>query len=273
MIKNVFENVRKKSPIVHNITNYVTVNDCANVILASGASPIMADEALEVEEIVAISSALNINIGTLNKNTIDAMLLAGKEANKRDIPVVLDPVGVGASTLRTDTALKLIENIKFSVIRGNSSEIKTLVLGTDSGSGVDASEMDKINKENIGDVIDYAKEYSIKTGAIIVITGETDIVVDGKKTALIKNGDTFMSSITGTGCQLSALIASFIGANEQNMFFATVSAVCTLGLCGELAKERMTKKDGNASFRTYMIDEVYNMTGNKLVEGAKYEVY
>lgn len=272
MIKSAFTNVRKKSPIIHNITNYVTANDCANIILSAGASPIMSDEPLEVEEIVAISEALNINIGTLNKNTIEAMLLAGCEANKRNIPIVLDPVGVGASTLRTNTALRLIENIKFSVIRGNSSEIKALILGTNTKSGVDVSDTDKISEDNIVDILQYAKDYSLKTGAVIVITGQTDIVVDGKKTALIKNGTSLMSSITGTGCQLSALIASFIGANE-NTFFATVSAVCALGLCGEIAKERMSEKDGNASFRTYMIDALYNLTENELIEGANYEIY
>ena len=126
MFKEKSENVRKLSPVVHNITNYVTVNDCANILLACGASPIMADEPLEAADITSICSGLNINIGTLNERTIKSMFISGKKANELNIPVLLDPVGAGASALRTDTAVKLLNEVKFSVIRGNASEIKTL---------------------------------------------------------------------------------------------------------------------------------------------------
>ena len=138
MLKTAFENLRSRSPLIHNITNYVTVNDCANMVLACGASPIMADDAAEVEEITAICGGLNINIGTLNSRTVTSMLLAGKKANQLGHPVVLDPVGAGASHLRTDTAFRLLREVQFTVIRGNISEIKTLASGAGTTKGVDA---------------------------------------------------------------------------------------------------------------------------------------
>ena len=176
MLEEMLKNVREKSPLIHNITNYVTVNDCANVVLACGASPIMADDQEEVAEITSICTGLNINIGTLNSRTIESMLIAGKKANELHHPVVLDPVGVGASTLRTQTALKLLDEIQFSVIRGNISEIKTLALGSGTTKGVDANIADKVTKENIKEVVRFAQEFSRKTGAIIAITGAIDLV-------------------------------------------------------------------------------------------------
>ena len=149
MFKKVFDNVRKSCPLVHNITNYVTVNDVANVILACGASPIMADDRAEVEEITSICSALNINIGTLNERTIESMLLAGKKAQSLGHKIVLDPVGAGASALRTNTAKELIQNIQFSVIRGNISEIKTIALGNGTTKGVDADISDAVTEDNL----------------------------------------------------------------------------------------------------------------------------
>ena len=142
MLKEMLNHVREKCPLIHNITNYVTVNDCANILLACGGSPIMADDAEEAEEITAICGGLNINIGTLNQRTIPAMHLAGKKANELGHPVVLDPVGAGASKLRTNTAKALLEDIHFTVLRGNISEIKTLALGTGGAKGVDADAAD-----------------------------------------------------------------------------------------------------------------------------------
>ena len=149
MLKEMLNHVREKCPLIHNITNYVTVNDCANILLACGGSPIMADDAEEAEEITAICGGLNINIGTLNQRTIPAMHLAGKKANELGHPVVLDPVGAGASKLRTNTAKALLEDIHFTVLRGNISEIKTLALGTGGAKGVDADIADKVTKENL----------------------------------------------------------------------------------------------------------------------------
>lgn len=272
MLKNMLENVRKNCPLVHNITNYVTVNDCANIILACGASPIMADDENEVEEITTICGGLNINIGTLNKRTIASMLKAGKKANELNHPVVLDPVGAGASALRTDTAMKLLEEVKFSVIRGNISEIKTLALGSGTTKGVDADVADKVTEENLDEVIAFAKAFAAKTGAVVAITGAIDIVADSSKAYCIRNGHPMMSSITGTGCQLSAMTTAFVTANQDKPLEAAAAAVAAMGYAGEVAHTRLSEMDGNSSYRNYIIDAIYNMTPEMLENGAKYEV-
>ena len=272
MLKNMLENVRKNCPLVHNMTNYVTVNDCANIILACGASPIMADDENEVEEITTICGGLNINIGTLNKRTIASMLKAGKKANELNHPVVLDPVGAGASALRTETATNLLEEVKFSVIRGNISEIKTLALGSGTTKGVDADVADKVTEENLDEVIAFAKAFAAKTGAVIAITGAIDIVADAEKAYCIRNGHPMMSSITGTGCQLSAMTTAFVTANQDNPLEAAAAAVSAMGYAGEVAHTRLSEMDGNSSYRNYIIDAIYNMTPEMLENGAKYEV-
>lgn len=273
MLKEMLENVRKKSPLIHNITNYVTVNDCANILLACGASPIMADDENEVEEITTICGGLNINIGTLNQRTIPAMQKAGVKANELGHPILLDPVGVGASTLRTKTAQELMKYINFTVIRGNISEIKTLARGTGTTRGVDADISDSVTQENLSQTVAFAKAFSKKTGAIIAITGAIDIVADESRAYCIFNGHPMMSSITGTGCQLSALTTAFVTANQETPLEAVVAAVCTMGICGEKAYERLSEQDGNATYRNYIIDAVYHLLGDELEEKARYEIY
>lgn len=272
MFKSVIENVHQISPLIHNITNYVTVNDVANVILACGASPIMADDSEEVEDITSICSALNINIGTLNKNTIKSMLLAGKKANELNHPVVLDPVGVGASSLRNNTAKELLEKVKFTVIRGNISEIKFLGTGIGSGKGVDAGIDDVVTEENLDSIINFVKSFSKETESIIAITGAIDLIADSEKCFVIRNGRPEMGKITGTGCQLSGLITSFVAANQDNPLEATAAAISTMGLAGEIAWNNMEKIDGNSTYRNRIIDAIYNMDGNILEEGAKFEI-
>ena len=272
MIKNIYNNVRENCPLIHNITNYVTVNDCANILIACGAAPIMSDDKEEVAEITSICSGLNINIGTLNQRTIDSMLIAGKKANELHHPVLLDPVGAGASKLRTRTAIKLLEEIKFAVIRGNISEIKTLALGNGTTKGVDADVADKVTEENLNEVVSFAKRFSEKTGAVIAITGAIDIVADDEKAYCIYNGHPMMSSITGTGCQLSAMTTAFVTANAEHRLEAAAAAVITMGIAGEIAYNRVSEKDGNSSYRNYIIDAIYRMTPEQLEEGAKYEV-
>ena len=272
MLKNMFENVRKNCPLIHNITNYVTVNDCANIVIACGAAPIMADDQEEVSDITTICAGLKINIGTLNSRTIASMLIAGKRANELNHPVVLDPVGAGASKLRTETAMQLLEEIKFSVIRGNISEIKTLASGSGTTKGVDADVADKVTEENLDDVIAFAKTFAEKTGAVIAITGAIDIVADSQKAYCIRNGHPMMSSITGTGCQLSAMTAAFVTANSNHPLEAAAAAVCAMGYAGEVAHSRLTHMDGNSTYRNYIIDAIYNMTPEMLEKGAKYEV-
>ena len=189
MFEPIFENVRQKSPLVHNITNYVTVNDCANMLLACGGSPIMADDPEDAVEITGICKGLAINIGTLNQRTIPVMLAAGKRANELRHPVVLDPVGAGASRLRTDTALGLLEKVRFSVIRGNISEIKTLALGSGTTKGVDADVADRVTEENLDGAVAFAKDFSRRAGAVIAITGAIDIVVVDSVAALVPRAE------------------------------------------------------------------------------------
>lgn len=272
MLKKMLENVRKTCPLVHNITNYVTVNDCANILLACGASPIMSDDAGEVEEITSICGGLNINIGTLNQRTIPSMLLAGKKANELGHPVVLDPVGAGASTLRTKTARDLVDQIHFTVIRGNISEIKTLALGSGTTKGVDADVADKVTRDNLSKAVAFAKEFAARTGAVVAITGAIDIVADQERAYCIYNGHPMMSSITGTGCQLSAMTAAYVTANPDNPLEAAAAAVCAMGICGEIAHKRLTPEDGNSSYRNYIIDAIYHLTGEDLDKYANYEI-
>ena len=272
MFSECFAELRRKGPLIHNITNYVTVNDCANMVLACGGSPIMADDAAEVEDITTICGGLNINIGTLNSRTITSMLLAGKKANALGHPVVLDPVGAGASKLRTDTAFRLLREVKFTVIRGNISEVKTLASGAGTTKGVDADVADKVTEENLDAAVAFAKKFAAETGAVVAITGAIDIVADGEKAYCIRNGHPMMSSITGTGCQLSALTAAFVTANPGHALDAAAAAVCAMGLAGEIAHKRLTALDGNSSYRNYIIDAIYNMTPEQLEKGANYEV-
>ena len=271
-MKICIENVKKKTPLIHNITNYVTVNDCANILLACGGSPIMSDDKNEVAEITAICGGLNINIGTLNERTVDAMLIAGKKANELNHPVVLDPVGAGASALRTNIANKLIEEIKFTVIRGNISEIKTLAGSSSKTQGVDANVADKVTDENLDNAIAFAKAFSEKAGAVVAITGAIDIVCNSHKAFIIRNGHPMMSNVTGTGCMLSAITAAYVTANPDFTLEATAAAVCSMGLAGEIAYNRLTESGGNSSYRNYIIDAIYNMTPEQLEKGAKYEV-
>ncbi|MDE5577649.1 MAG: hydroxyethylthiazole kinase, partial [Oscillospiraceae bacterium] len=252
--------------------NYVTVNDCANILLACGGSPIMSDDIGEVEEITSICGGLNINIGTLNSRTIPAMLAAGKKANELGHPVLLDPVGAGASSLRTDTALKLLNEVKFTVIRGNISEIKTLAAGSGTTKGVDADSADRVTEENLERVCDFVKAFAAKTGAVVAVTGAIDIVADGKKAYCIFNGHPMMSSVTGTGCQLSAMTAAYVTANPESVLEAAAAAVCAMGVCGEIAHERLDTQDGNSSYRNYIIDAVYNLSGGILEKRARYKV-
>ena len=272
MFRECFENVRKKNPLIHNITNYVTVNDCANIIIACGASPIMADDKDEAADITSICSGLNINIGTLNSRTIESMLIAGKKANELNHPVVLDPVGAGASKLRTETALKLLEEVRFTVIRGNISEIKTLAKGTGTTKGVDADSADAVTEENLDEMVKFVKAFAKKVNAVIAITGAIDLVGDADVCYVIRNGRAEMSRITGTGCQLSAVATAYAVANPEHMTDAVAAAVMLMGLAGEIGWSRMQEGDGNSTYRNRIIDAIFNMDSKTLEEGAKYEI-
>lgn len=272
MLGKCMENVRKQTPLVHNITNYVTVNDVANMLLACGGSPIMSDDEGEVEEITSICGGLNINIGTLNKNTIPSMFLAGKRAKELGHKVLLDPVGAGASKLRTETAVKLMEKIKFDVIRGNISEIKTLALGSGSTKGVDADVADAVTEETLNQAVTFVKAFAKKLGCVIAITGAIDLVADGEKCYVIRNGRPEMGRITGTGCQLSGMMTAFLAANPDNVLEAAAAAVCTMGLAGEIGWSNMLPGDGNSTYRNRIIDAVCHMNDDALERGARFEI-
>ena len=272
VLKAMLENVRAKTPLVHNITNYVTVNDVANVLLAAGGSPIMSDDADDVEDITSICGGLNINIGTLNKNTIPSMFLAGKKANELGHIVLLDPVGAGASRLRTDTANRLMQEVRFDAVRGNISEIKTLCTGSGSTKGVDADAVDAVTEANLDNGVQLVKTFAAQTGCIIAVTGAIDLVSDGERCWCIRNGRAEMSRITGTGCQLSALMTAFLVANPDHKLAAAAAAVCMMGLAGEIGWANMQPGDGNSTYRNRIIDAIFNMTGDALEKGAKYEL-
>ena len=272
ILKTMLENVRAKTPLVHNITNYVTVNDVANVLLAAGGSPIMSDDADDVEDITSICGGLNINIGTLNKNTIPSMFLAGKKANELGHIVLLDPVGAGASRLRTDTANRLMREVRFDAVRGNISEIKTLCTGSGTTKGVDADAVDTVTEANLDNGVALVKAFARQAGCIIAVTGAIDLVSDGERCWCIRNGRPEMSRITGTGCQLSALTTAFLVANPGPKLEAAAAAVCTMGLAGEIAWANMQPGDGNSTYRNRIIDAIFNMTGDALEKGAKYEL-
>lgn len=272
MLKNMLENVRSKTPLVHNITNYVTVNDCANALLACGGSPIMADDIDDVLEITAICGGLCINIGTLNQRTITSMLAAGKKNNELSHPVLLDPVGAGASALRTNTALRLLDELDIAIVRGNISEIKALAVGGGTTQGVDANVADIVTDENLDSVIEFSRQFSEKTGAVIAITGAIDIVSDSQKTYIIRNGHEMMPKISGTGCALSAITTAYAVANPESILEATAAALCGMGLCGERAFKRLSTGDGNLTYRNYIFDEIYHLDGETLEKGAKYEL-
>ena len=262
---NLLESVRSKKPLIHHITNYVTVNDCANITLAIGASPVMADDLNEAADITGISSALVLNMGTLNERTVKSMLIAGKAANKAGIPVVFDPVGVGASKLRNQSAAKILDEIKISVLRGNISEIKQIAGIQSTTKGVDASHEDMLNTD---DAITVTKTLSAKLGCVVAVTGAIDVVSYGEKAVCIENGNPMMSNITGTGCMCSSLIGSFCGAAPDLLFDATVSALLAMGIAGEIAFEKAGEK-GNGSFRVALHDAVSSMDAKILTGRAK----
>lgn len=263
--------VRVQKPLVQCITNFVTVNDCANILLASGGSPTMASHPLEVEEAVRNVQALVCNMGAIDG--VEAMILAGKEANRLKKPVVLDPVGAGGTQLRRDAVKRLLEEVHFTVIRGNASEIRYLAGQQTIGSGVDVSDLDEINEENLSAAISMAADLAEKLGTVIAISGQIDVISDGRKTCVLRNGRATMARITGSGCMLTSLIGAFCGACEDS-FLAACAAMATMGISGEIAEEkRLRNGTGNATFRNDLIDALFNLTEEQLKQGVHYEIY
>lgn len=270
-VVNLLKNLKEKKPLVHNITNYVTVNDCANILLAIGASPIMADDFREAADITSISSALVINIGTLNERTIESMIASGKKANELNIPVVFDPVGAGASAFRNETTKRILDEVKVDVLRGNMSEIK-FIAGLDSKTkGVDASESDikSGNEEGISAAEDLARKFK----CVVAITGACDILSDGERTAVLENGTKMLSKVTGTGCMTTALVGAFLGACESSheYFTAAVSGILSMSICGEIA-EKKAGSIGIGSFHVAIMDAISNLGEEEILSMAKVNI-
>ena len=264
MNSSIIEKIRRAAPLIHCITNYVTVNDVANVLLAIGARPIMADDPEEVEEITALCAGLCLNIGTLNARTIPSMLTAGKHARALGHHVVLDPVGAGASRLRTETALRILHEVRPTVIRGNISEIRTLAVGSGTTQGVDANAADAVTEENLAATADFLRAFAARAEAIVVVTGAIDLVTDGVTVYAVRNGRAEMGQVTGTGCQLSALLAAALAVEPLGLLATVTETVALMGVAGEIAWAQMGERDGNATYRTRIIDAIYRMTGEEL---------
>ena len=263
-LSDALQRVRQTTPLVHCITNYVTVNDCANALLACGGSPIMSDEVLDVGDIQAICGGLVLNIGTLNVRTIEGMKAAAAKASELEHPIVLDPVGAGASALRTETAGMLLDSYGVKVIRANMSEVKALAGAAAATRGVDVNPDDVVTDENLQASAAFVKRVAAKTGAVMVVTGAIDIVADAERAFAIRNGSPIMGKITGAGCMLTCVTAAYAVANPGALLEGVVAAVAGMGAAGEVAETRMQPVDGNASFRTYLIDALYNMNGQAL---------
>lgn len=264
--------VRERTPLVQCITNFVTVNDCANILLAAGGSPTMAHDIREVEEAVTGVQALVLNLGAIGD--VEAMLLAGKRANQLGIPVVLDPVAAGVTSLRREACRRLLAELRFTVIRGNASEIRALALGAEGGSGVDVSAGDAVTEENLSRGVELCRRLAESTGAVTALSGQVDILSDGTQTVLIRGGVPTMSRVTGSGCMLTALLGAFCGANPERPLAAAAAAVAAMDLAGERAEaRRLQNGTGNATFRTDLIDAVFNLTEDELREGVRYEIY
>lgn len=260
-ISGILQDVRHKKPLVHHITNYVTVTDCANITLALGGSPVMADDIGEVEEMVSFASALVLNIGTLNARTIESMLAAGRAAAKRGIPIVLDPVGVGATKLRTETAAQLISEVKPCIIRGNMSEIKLL-----AGMNVTIKGVDSVADEDNSRII--AEDLARKLSCIIAITGKQDVISNGVQTCFVDNGHEMLAKVTGTGCMTTSLVGTCCGA-AQDWFSSTVAGIMMMGIAGEIAQQSLKAEDGIGTFKTRLFDNIYNLTPQTLLDRGR----
>lgn len=262
----ILEKIKRDKPLVHHITNYVTVNDCANIVLALGGSPVMADEPKEVEEMIALASALVLNVGTLNERTIESFLLAGKKANTLEIPVVLDPVGVGATTLRIEAVKRILEEVQITVLRGNMSEIKNIYGLGAATRGVDSTDDSREGGKEI------ALELAKRLNCIVAITGATDIVSNGEQVFRIENGHEILSMVTGTGCMTTSLIGVCCGTKEDPLH-AAVMGIMMMGIVGEEAYEALVNKKAYGSFKVSIIDSIGSFSLELLRRRGKlYEV-
>lgn len=255
--QDLFTRVRETRPLVHHITNYVTVNDCANITLCAGGAPVMADAPAEVEEMAAIAGALVLNIGTLNPAQVESMILAGKMANDRKIPVILDPVGAGATRLRTDSALRLLDELKITILKGNAGEIGVIAGAEANVRGVDSDGVK-------GDPVKIARDLAKASGITVAVSGATDIVTDGRQVVLVGNGHPMMGTISGTGCMAASVIGTF-AAESKDPVLASAAALAAFGIAGERAAGGAR---GPFSFKTALFDDLALLTPKDLESGA-----
>lgn len=250
--------VREKSPLIHNITNYVVMNNTANGLLAIGASPVMAHSIDEVAEMASIASALVINIGTLNAEWVESMIIAGKTALEKGIPLIFDPVGAGATSYRSKVCKQIIDECKPSIIRGNASEIMALCNTTAKTKGVDSI-------DTSDSAIDSAKALAKDTNTIVIVSGQTDYITNGTDVRTVNNGNPLMAKVTGMGCTATAIVAAFAAVNT-NAFEAAVHGMAVMGIAGEIAAR---KASGNGSMQVLFLDELYNLNGKTIEENIQ----
>lgn len=252
--------VRSHRPLVHHITNSVTINDCANITICTGAAPVMAEAPEEVAEMVAAAGALVLNIGTLSRGQVDAMLIAGRQANALDIPVILDPVGAGATSFRTRTVWRLLDSLDVAVLKGNTGEIGVLAGTGGSVRGVDSGR----DPDNL---VETARECARTTGTVVAMTGAVDVIADAQHVFLVRNGNPMMDRLSGTGCMAASVTAAFAAVADERAV-SSAAALAAFGLAGERAAATCS---GPYSFRQALFDELFMLTPDDLAEHARIE--
>ena len=257
------EKIKFTSPLIHNITNFVVMNSSANILLAIGASPVMAHCLGEVREMTSIANSLVLNIGTLQDDWVEAMVVAAKTANAKGIPVILDPVGSGATSLRTRAVKKIMHEAKISVLRGNASEIFSLASEDVRTRGVDSS------LSVTTEVIDAARTLATEMNCIIAISGAEDVITDGRKIFKVKNGQAIMTRVTGIGCGLSAVTGAFCAVAKGDLISAAAAAFGFYGLCGDLAFQ-ISDKPG--SFSVAFTDTLYSVNPKDISSLLKIDI-
>ena len=276
-IEETLSEIQSKNPLTHCITNSVTINDCANAVLAIGGSPFMAEDVEELKEVVTIADALVINIGKLSKDQVEAMKVSAKTANETETPIILDPVGVGVTELRNRTTLDLINNYKMAAIRGNISEIKAIakLIGVidenNAAKGVDVNVDDIITEENLAANAEIIKELAAKLDTTILASGPIDILSDGQNIIVIDNGDDMMPLITGSGCMLSSIVGTCVGGSAP--LEGSLVAILAMNIAGEKARAKVDERnEGTGSFRAYLIDYLYKTNAESLVNESNIKI-
>lgn len=265
--------VRRTAPLVHAVTNYVTAGAVADLLTAAGARPVMADDPREAPEITARAAGLCLNLGTPHQETLRTMLTSGEQAARLGRPILLDPVGIGGSGHRAHMARRLLSTLPLTAIRGNITEIKALVSPAAREEGVDASPRDAVGEGQTGQAMEQLAGLARQLGAILAATGAIDLVTDGSRGYIIRNGHPRMGRLSGTGCQLSALMTAFLAACPDAPLEAAAAAVCMMGLAGEAAAGRLRPGEGIMTYRIYLMDAIDTMTAEQLEEGANIETW